>query len=112
MSVMPRYWTGSGINDTSSPDSSAEYEGAARGRHGPAQVHRDLGVLDLPAAARAVVVGVDALGRLRAIVLHGAPELADILHHHPHPVRVTLAEEAARGVVGPRAAELEHPPRA
>src|SRR2546430_16141723 len=84
MSVMPRYWTGWGISDPSSPDSSAEYEGAASGRHRPAQVHRDLGVLDLPAAARAVVVGVDTLGRLRAIVVHGAAELADILDHHRH----------------------------
>src|SRR2546429_9869795 len=97
MSVMPRYWTGSGINDTSSPDSSAEYEGAARGRHGPAQGHRDLGVLDLPAAARAVVVGVDALGRLRAIVVHGAAGLAGILDHPRHSVPVTLSEGAAPG---------------
>src|SRR5439155_22380554 len=69
------------------------------------------GVRALPPAARAVVVGVGALGRLRAIVVHSAAQLADILDHHRHAVRVTLAEVAARGVVGPPAAELDDPAR-
>src|SRR2546430_12583938 len=38
-------------------------------------------------------------------LFRSAAELADILDHHRHPVRVTLAEVAARGVVGPPAAD-------
>src|SRR5256886_3879018 len=44
-------------------------------------------------------------------LFRSAAELADILDHHRHPVRVTLAEVAARGVVGPPAAELDDPAR-
>src|SRR5437660_1793696 len=98
---IPRYWTGWG---TGLPPQD---EGAAEGRHRPAEVHRDLGVLHLPAAARGVVVGVDALGGLRAVVVHGPAGLADVLGHHGHPVRVPLREVAARGHVGPPAAELD-----
>src|SRR5207247_7129829 len=70
---IPRYWTGWGISDISltvsasaielrldrganrgvwgdasrvPPASSSHDQGAAEGRHGPAEVHRDLGVLD------------------------------------------------------------------
>src|SRR5436309_14035206 len=95
---IPRYWTGWG---TGLPPQD---QGAAEGRHRPAEVHRDLGVLHLTAAARGVVVGVAALGRLRAVVVHGSPELAAILNHHRHSVRVALAAVAARGVVGAPAA--------
>src|SRR5947207_15317154 len=87
--------------------SSAQYQGAAEGRHGPAQVHGDLGVLHLTATARRVVVRVHALGGLRAVVVHGPAELAHVLDHHGHAVGVTLAEMAARGVVGAPAAELD-----
>src|SRR5437879_13753812 len=103
---IPRYWTGRG---TGLPSHD---QGAAEGRHRPAEVHRDLGVLHLTAAARGVVVGVDALGRLWAVVVHGSPELADILNHHRHSVRVALAEVAARGVVGRRPANSSTPPPA
>src|SRR2546422_10048446 len=95
---IPRYWTGWG---TGLPPQD---QGAAEGRHRPAEVHRDLGVLHLTAAARGVIVRVDALGRLRAVVLHGSPELADVLGHPRPSVRGALAEVAARGVVGPPAA--------
>src|ERR671918_384412 len=105
MSVMPRYWTGWGTG------LSPHDQGAAGGRHGPAEVHRDPGILDLPAAARGVVIGVDALGGLRAVVVHGPAELADVLDYHGHPVRVPLAQVATRGVVGAPAAELDDPAR-
>src|SRR5207247_10212769 len=118
---IPRYWTGWGISDISltvsasaielrldrganrgvwgdasrvPPASSSHDQGAAEGRHGPAEVHRDLGVLHLAAAARGVVVGVDALGGLRAVVVHGPPELADVLDHHRRSVPVPLAKVA------------------
>src|SRR5882724_10219426 len=125
---MPRYWTGWGIKGSSfytrlgrgapGPGRPAARTGlvphderaAGRG-HGPAEVHRDLGVLDLATAARRIVVGVDALGGARAVVVHGAAQLAHVLDHHGHPVRVALAEMAARGIVGPRAPELDDPAR-
>src|SRR2546428_8249460 len=107
MSVMPRYWTGWGMGGSLSP----EDEGAARRRHRPAEVHRDLGVPDLTAPAGGVVVGVDALGGARAVVVDRPAELADVLDHHGHAVRVALAQVAARGVVGAPAAELDDPAR-
>src|SRR2546430_820107 len=97
---IPRYWTGWG---TGLPPQD---QGAAEGRHRPAEVHRDLGVLHLTAAARGVGVGVDALGRLRAAVVHGSLDLADALDQHRHPVPAALAGGAARGVVGAPAAYL------
>src|SRR5262249_57766901 len=51
-------------------------ERAAGRRHGPAEVHRDLGVLDLAAVAGRIVVGANALGGARAIVGHSAARLA------------------------------------
>src|SRR3990167_1842224 len=73
----------------------------------PAEVHGDLRVLDLPALARRVVVGVLPLGPARAVVVGRPPQLADILDHQVHPVRVPLAELAAGGVVRAPAAELD-----
>src|SRR5262249_1385660 len=80
---------------------------AARHRRGPAHVHGDLGVPHLAAAAGPVVVAVHALHRVRAVVVDGAAELADVLDHHAHPVRVPLAEVAAARVVGAGAAQLD-----
>src|SRR5207245_107831 len=90
---------------------SPKDEGAARRRHRPAEVHRDLGVLDLTAPAGGVVVGVDSLCGARAVVVDRPAELADVLDHHGHAVRVALAQVAARGVVGAPAAELDDPAR-
>src|SRR5262245_15274958 len=100
MSAMPRYTTGSGTG-------RRQDESAARCRGRPAHVHRDLGLADLPAAARAVLVRVDALGRPRAVVVDGAPELSHVLDHHAHAVGVALAEVSAARVVGPPPAELD-----
>src|SRR5712691_7846280 len=100
-SVRPRCWTGCGIR------LSPEDESAARGGHGPAEVHGDFGVLDLAATAGRVVVGVLALGGTGAVVVHGAAELAHVLDDHRHAVRVTLAEMTARRVVRPLAAEFD-----
>src|SRR3989454_1647127 len=125
---MPRYWTGWGMTGsftagsprTRGPQSPAvlrlallaSHDERAAGRgHGPAEVHRDLGVLDLAALARGIVVRVDALGGARTVVVHGAAELAHVLDHHGHAVRVALAEVAARRVVGARAPELDDPAR-
>ena len=76
---------------------------------GPAQVGGDLAVLHLAAAALAVVVGVLALavGPDGAGVVDVVAQLAHVLDHHVHAVRVALAEMAAAGVVGPPAAELD-----
>src|SRR5262249_15628985 len=84
-----------------------EDERRARGWHGPAEIHGDLRVLDLPALLRRVVVGVLALRPAGAIIVHRAPELARVLDHHRHAVGVALAQVAAGGVVGPAAAELD-----
>src|SRR4029450_3569941 len=100
-SAMPRYWTGWGI------ELSPHDERATGRRHCPSQVHGDLGVFDLPALPRRVVVAVLALGGARAGVVDGAAKLAHVLDHHRHAVRVALAEVAARRVVRPLAAELD-----
>src|SRR5215203_5592144 len=76
-------------------------------RIGPAPVGRHLALLHLAAAALAVVIGVPAL----AVWPHGTgivgvmAKLAHVLDHHVQPVRITLAEMTAAGVVGPPAAE-------
>ena len=64
-------------------------------------------VLDLPAAALAVVVGVLALavGPDRTRIVDVVAQLAHVLDHHVEAVRVALAQMAAAGVVGPLAAE-------
>src|SRR4051794_5140417 len=74
---------------------------------GPAQVGRQLGVLDLPAATLAIVVGVLSLavGPDRTRIVGVVAQLAHVLDHHVDAVRITLAEMAAAGVVGPLAAE-------
>ena len=61
----------------------------------------------LTAAALAVVecVLAPAVGPHRAAVVRIVTQLADVLDHHVDAVRVPLAEVAAAGVVGPRAAE-------
>src|SRR5438094_4070556 len=82
---------------------------ASGGRHGPAEVHRDLHVLDLAALARAVVVGVQAVDGLRAVIVHGAPKLPDVLDDHVHAVGVPLAHVESRRVVGALAAQLDDP---
>src|SRR3989442_940909 len=102
---MPRNWTGWGMR----APLSAHDQGAAGGGHGPAEVHRDLGVLHLAAVAGGVIVGVHALGGARAVVVDGATELAHVLDHHRHAVRVPLAQVAAGRVVGTLAAELDDP---
>src|SRR5258706_9018139 len=104
---MPRYWTGWGMR----APLFAHDQGAAGGGHGPAEVHRDLGVLHLAAVAGGVVERVHALGGARAVVVHGAAELPHVLDHHRHAVRVALAEVAAGRVVGALAAELDDPAR-
>src|SRR6266508_4975496 len=85
----------------------AHDESGAQRWHRPTQVHRDLRIFDLAAAAGGVVVGVHALGAPGAVVVHGAAELADVFDHHGHAVGVALAQVAARGVVGALAAELD-----
>src|SRR5262245_3054444 len=82
-------------------------EGGAGRRHRPAEIHGDLGVLDLSALPRGVVVAVLALSRTRAVVVHPAAELAHVLDDHAHAVGVALAEMAARRVVGPLAPQLD-----
>src|SRR5215831_1546084 len=101
---MPRYSTrdGSPVIALTPHD-----QGAARHRRRPAHVHGDLGVADLAAATGPVVVRVHALRRVRAVVVDGAAELADVLDDHAHPVGVALAEVAAAGVVGPSPAQLD-----
>src|SRR5437879_4632162 len=84
---MPRYWTGWGMA------LSPHDQRAAERRHGPAEVHRDLGVLHLATAARRIVVRVDALGGPRAVVVHGPAELPHALAHHGHAVCVALAQD-------------------
>src|SRR5467141_3897309 len=108
---MPRNWTGWGMRAPYSLALSAHDQGAAGGGHGPAEVHRDLRVLHLTATAGGIVVGVHALGGARAVVVDDAAELAHVLDHHRHAVRVALAEVAAGRVVGALAAELDDPAR-
>src|SRR6185295_13283972 len=81
--------------------------GRARAGIGPAQVGRHLAVLDLAAAALAIVVGVLALAVRpdRAGIVGVVPELPHVLDHHVHAVRIALAEMAAAGVVGSPAAQ-------
>src|SRR5581483_11082262 len=83
------------------------HHGRAGARHGPAEVGGDLASLDLPAAALPVVVGVPApaVRADGAAVVGVVPQLAHVLDHHAHAVRVALAQMAAAGVVGPPAAE-------
>ena len=80
---------------------------------GPAEIGADLDIPDLAAAALAVVVGVLALavGADRAGIVGVVAQLADVLDHHVHAVRVALAQMAAAGVVGPLAAELDRAAR-
>src|SRR6185369_1453656 len=101
---MPRYST---LAMGWSPLSVVEDQGRAGGRHRPAEVHGDARVLDLPALALRVIVGVLALGGARAIVVHRPAQLAHVLDDHAHPVGVSLAEMPARGVVGTLAAQLD-----
>src|SRR3989442_10671577 len=101
--VKPRCWTGWGTGRLL----LSQDERASGGRHGPAQVHRDLWVLHLPAAARRVVIGVNAFGPAGAIVVDGPAELPHVLDHHRHPVGVALAQVAAGRVVGPLAPQLD-----
>src|SRR6266508_5844783 len=86
-------------------------QGGAGRRHGPAEIHRDPGVLHLPALTGRVVVAVLALGSSRAVVVGLAAELADVLDRHGHAMGVPLAEMAARGVVGTPATQLDDPAR-
>src|SRR5437867_542531 len=83
--------------------------GRAGARHGPAQVGAHLAALHLPAAAFLVVVGVPALavGTHGAAVVDVVAQLAHVLDHHVHAVRVALAQMPAAGVVGPLAAEAD-----
>ena len=67
----------------------------------------DLAPLYLPAAALLVVVGVLALAVRpdRTAVVDVVAQLAHVLDHHVHAVRVALAQVPAAGVVGALAAE-------
>src|SRR5258705_4751633 len=103
-SFMPRYST---LAMGRSPRSVVEDQGRAGGRHRPAEIHGNAGVPTLPALARRVVVGVLAVRRSRAGVVHGAPQLAHVLDDHAHAVGVALAEMPARGIVGPLPAQLD-----
>src|SRR5437870_5358446 len=91
------------------PSSSSQNERAPGGRHRPAEIHRDLGVLDLAAFAGRVIVGVHAVGGLGTVVVGGAAELPHVLDDHVHAVRVAFAEVTARRVVGAFAAQLDDP---
>src|SRR6185436_12304919 len=90
------------------PRSAASHDhGRAGARHGPAEVSGHLAFLHLPAAALLVVVGVLALavGTHWAAVVDIVAQLAHVLDHHIHAVRVALAQVSAAGVVGALAAE-------
>src|SRR4029078_3488497 len=92
------------------PGSAATHDhGRASARHGPAQVGGDLAPLDLPASAFLVVVGVLALavGADGTAVVDVLAQLAHVLDHHVHAVRIALAQMPAAGVVGALAAELD-----
>src|SRR6185503_19853270 len=92
------------------PHSTAPHDhGRAGARHGPAEVGGHLAFLHLPAAAFLVVVSVLALavGTHGAAVVDIVAQLAHVLDHHIHAVRVALAQMPAAGVVGPLAAELD-----
>src|SRR3954469_11032545 len=92
------------------PHSTAPHDhGRAGARHGPAEVGGHLAGLHLAAAALLVVVGMLALavGADRTAVVDIMAQLAHVLDHHVHAVRVTLAQVPAAGVVGPLAAEAD-----
>src|SRR4029077_5370602 len=110
---MPRYCTGGGIRSSLSGLARlVTHDQGATGRgHGPAEVHRDLGVLDLTTMARRVVVGVHPFGGARAVIVHGTAQLTHVLDHHRHAVGVALAEVAARSIIRALAAELDDPAR-
>ena len=89
---------------------AAAHDHRRRGRRiGPAEIGADFDILDLAAAAFAVVVGVLALavGADRAGIVGVVAQLAGVLDDHVHAVGVALAQMAARGVVGPLAAERD-----
>src|SRR5207247_3578815 len=46
---------------------------------------------------------------LRAVIVHGAPKLPDVLDDHVHAVGVPLAQVATRRVVGALATQLDDP---
>src|SRR6476660_780168 len=92
------------------PRSTAPHDhGRASARHGPAEVGGHLAFLHLPAAALLVVVGVLALavGTHGAAVVDIVAQLAHVLDHHIHAVRIALAQMHATGVVGALAAEAD-----
>src|SRR5262245_28746329 len=85
----------------------AHDHGRPGSRIGPAQIGRQLALLDLPAAAFAIVVGVAALavGPDRTGIVDVVAQLAHVLDHHVLAVGLALAEMAAARIVGPTAAE-------
>jgi len=89
------------------PLAAPHAHGRARAGIGPAEIGRQLAVLDLPAAAFAIVVGVPSLavGPDGARIVGVMAQLAHILDHHVQAVRVAFAEMAAAGVVRPLAAQ-------
>src|SRR5262245_47421735 len=91
------------------PSTPPHDHGRAGARHGPAEVGGHLARLHLPAAALLVVVGVLALavGTNGTRVVDVVAQLAHVLDHHVHAVRVALAQMPAAGVVGPLAAEAD-----
>src|SRR5215510_15446797 len=94
----------------SSSRSAAPHDhGRAGARHGPAKIGGDLASLHLPAAAFIIVVGVlaFAIRPYRTAVVDVMTQLAHVLDHHVHAVRVALAQMPAAGVVRPPSAEAD-----
>src|SRR5215510_2447620 len=94
----------------SSSRSAAPHDhGRAGARHGPAKIGGDLASLHLPAAAFIIVVGVlaFAIRPYRTAVVDVMTQLAHVLDHHVHAVRLALAQMPAAGVVRPPSAEFD-----
>ena len=65
-------------------------------RIGPAEIGGDLDILHLTATTLAIIVGVLALAIRpdRTAIVRIVAELADVLDHHVHAVRIALAQMA------------------
>src|SRR5690242_15270223 len=83
------------------------HHGRPRAGHRPAEIGRDLGILDLTATALAIIVGMLplAIRSDRATIVGIVAKLPHILDHHGDAVGIALAEMAAGRVVRPLAAE-------
>src|SRR5258705_13458280 len=85
------------------------HHGRTGTRHRPAEIGGDLAALRLATSALTVIIAVPALavGSDRARVIGITAQLAHVLDHHVHAVRVALAQVAAAGVVRALAAKAD-----